>query len=84
MGETPSLKILVLVWPEVSAYHAALRLSRTLTGRGNRVIYAVPAQWQDFVHRQGFETVVLEDLQGRAFWQTSTGWLETTLHQPEK
>jgi UDP:flavonoid glycosyltransferase YjiC (YdhE family) len=71
------LKILVLVWPEVSAYHAALRLSRTLAERGNQVIYAVPAQWQDFIHRQGFETVVLEDVQGRALWQTSTGWLKT-------
>ena len=70
-------KILVIVWPEVSAYHATLHLSRALAERGDRVIYAVPAQWQDFIHRQGFETVVLEDLQGRALWQTSTGWLKS-------
>jgi zeaxanthin glucosyltransferase len=79
MEEACGRKILVLVWPEVSAYNATLRLSRVLTGQGCRVVYAVPARWQDFIHRQGFETVVIEDLEGRAHLATPNGWLKGLL-----
>jgi zeaxanthin glucosyltransferase len=72
-------KILILVWPEVSAYNATLRLSRVLAERGCQVVYAVPARWQDFLKHQGFETVIIEDVEGRALWATSTGWLKGLL-----
>jgi zeaxanthin glucosyltransferase len=79
MGEARGRKILVIVWPEVSAYNATLRLSRVLAERGCQVTYAVPASWQDFINRQGFESVVVADVQGRSVWATSAGWIKELL-----
>ena len=53
-------KVLILVWPETSAYNATFRLAQVLSQRGHRVTYAVPASWQDHVARQGFQTVCLD------------------------
>jgi zeaxanthin glucosyltransferase len=53
-------KILILVWSETSAYNATFRLARVLSQRGHKVIYAVPARWQDHIARQGFQTVCLD------------------------
>jgi len=53
-------KVLILVWPETSAYNATFRLVQVLSQRGHRVTYAVPASWQDHVARQGFQTVCLD------------------------
>ena len=83
MRDTPQRKILILVWPEVSAYHATLRLSRVLTERGDQVVYAVPARWQDFIKRQGFETMLVEDVEGRSLWQNQAGWLKSLLTSQE-
>jgi zeaxanthin glucosyltransferase len=53
-------KILILVWPEASAYNATFRLARILTQRGSEVVYAVPARWQDHITRQGFQTMCVD------------------------
>jgi zeaxanthin glucosyltransferase len=53
-------KILILVWPEVSAYNATFRLARILSQRGYGVVYAVPTRWEDHVTRQGFQTVCFD------------------------
>jgi zeaxanthin glucosyltransferase len=53
-------KILILVWPEASAYNATSRLARILSQCGCEVVYAVPARWQDHITRQGFQTVCLD------------------------
>ena len=79
MQETRRWKILIIVWPEVSAYNATLRLSRILAERGYLVVYAVPARWQEFITRQGFETVIVEDIEGRALWASSASWLKGLL-----
>ena len=52
-------KILILVWPETSAYNATFRLARVLSQRGYEVVYAVPARWQDHITRQGFQAICL-------------------------
>jgi zeaxanthin glucosyltransferase len=55
-------KILILVWPEASAYNATFRLARVLRGRGHEVVYAVPAAWEERITQQGFRPVRLEDV----------------------
>ena len=66
-------KILVLVWPETSAYNATFRPARVLSQRGHEVIYAVPASWKDYVARQGFQTVCLDVSHFRSSASTD-GW----------
>jgi zeaxanthin glucosyltransferase len=53
-------KILILVWPETSAYNATFRLARVLSRRGYEIVYAVPARWRDHLARQGFQTIGLD------------------------
>jgi zeaxanthin glucosyltransferase len=53
-------RILIVVWPEASAYNATFQLSRILQRRGHRVVYATPQRWELYVSRQGFETVFLD------------------------
>jgi UDP:flavonoid glycosyltransferase YjiC (YdhE family) len=57
-------KILILVWPEVSAYNATFRLARILSQRGYGVVYAVPTRWEDHITRQGFQTVCFDLILG--------------------
>ncbi len=71
MNESCSCKILILVWPEASAYNATLRLGRALLQRGWQVTYAAPARWQDALHQQGFETRSLPDSALHAHWASS-------------
>lgn len=69
----PAKKILILVWPETSAYNATFRLARVLSQHGYEIVYALPARWQDHVARQGFQSVEI-NIQNN--WQTkSTHWL---------
>jgi zeaxanthin glucosyltransferase len=65
-------KILILVWPETSAYNATFRLARVLSQRGYEVVYAVPARWQDHITRQGFQAICLNILLGLS--PASTDW----------
>ncbi len=60
MIETVPASILLLVWPEASAYNSTFQLSRILQGRGHKVVYATPQRWELYVSRQGFETVFLD------------------------
>jgi zeaxanthin glucosyltransferase len=53
-------KILILVWPEASAYNATFRLARILLQRGDDLVYAVPARWQEYITRQGFQALCLD------------------------
>jgi UDP:flavonoid glycosyltransferase YjiC (YdhE family) len=56
----PTRKILILVWPETSAYNATFRLARVLSQHGYEIVYAMPARWQAYVARQGFNTVEIK------------------------
>ncbi|MBE3039137.1 MAG: hypothetical protein IMZ62_10045 [Chloroflexi bacterium] len=65
----PAKKILILVWPETSAYNATFRLARVLSQHGYEIVYALPARWQAHVTRQGFHTVEI-NIQNN--WQTKS------------
>jgi zeaxanthin glucosyltransferase len=56
MKTTAALRILILMWPEASAYNATLRLARVLEREGHEVVYAVPEAWESSLGRQGFQT----------------------------
>jgi zeaxanthin glucosyltransferase len=53
-------KILILAWPETSAYNATFLLARVLSQKGYTVVYALPAVWQEHVSSHGFRTVEID------------------------
>jgi zeaxanthin glucosyltransferase len=67
-------KVLILVWPETSAYNATFRLSRVLQQHGMQIAYAVPPAWQEHVTRQGFASMPIDDVGMRSLWSTRTPW----------
>jgi zeaxanthin glucosyltransferase len=51
-----ALKILIIMWPEASAYNATFRLARVLEREGHEVVYAVPPAWESSLSRQRVQT----------------------------
>jgi len=75
VDDVPANKVLILVWPEASAYNATFRLARVLRERGVQVVYAAPAAWQERIARQGFASVLIEDVGMKALGASGAPWL---------
>jgi zeaxanthin glucosyltransferase len=81
LGNPVSRKILILTWPETSAYNATFRLARILSQRGYEIVYALPAHWQEYVARQGFST---HEITIQTQPEKPTHWLSNLLHNREQ